>query len=315
MGKRAQWHKTLDELGQEQGFYRPLSKDHNALFLRGDRTLVVTFDNLDDARQDVQDRMPWGSQFISSRGWSSLGIGAHGWTWYRDEAVLDFFDELRDTKFFDQFEKVVFYGTSMAGYAATAFSSAAPGATVIAMNPQATLDRSITSGWEHRFRRSWSRDFSGRFAYGPAEAKSAAQVYLFFDPKVTQDAMHAALFQDSHTLKIKCRHFGHGLTTMLSQIGVLKELVEKCVDGSASKTDIYRLLRARKHNPKYQKSILNALKAMERPRLIHIYSQAVLRASAGKNRPHFKHAMREAEQVLGIDSDHRGEQSVERQVN
>ena len=133
MNKRIAWADTLAEMGEERGFFRQLGDQHNALYLKGDKTLVVTFDNLDDARQDVADRMPWGSQFISSRGWSSLGIGAHGWTWYRDDAVHDFFDELRDTGFFDQFDNVVFYGTSMAGYAATVFCAAAPGAKVLAM--------------------------------------------------------------------------------------------------------------------------------------------------------------------------------------
>ena len=150
MNKRIKWADTLAEMGEERGFFRQLGDQHNALYIKGDKTLVVTFDNLDDVRQNVEDRMPWGSQFISSRGWSSLGIGAHGWTWYRDEAVHDFFDELRDTGFFDQFDNVVFYGTSMAGYAATVFCAAAPGAKVLAMHPQATLDRTITRGWETR---------------------------------------------------------------------------------------------------------------------------------------------------------------------
>ena len=49
---------------------------------------------------------------------------AHGSTWYRDETVHDFFDRLRDQGFFRQFDRVVFYGTSMGGYAACAFSLA-----------------------------------------------------------------------------------------------------------------------------------------------------------------------------------------------
>jgi hypothetical protein len=42
-----------------------------------------------------------------------------------------------DDGFFDEFEQVIFYGSGSSGYAAAAFSVAAPGATVIAVQPQA----------------------------------------------------------------------------------------------------------------------------------------------------------------------------------
>jgi len=294
MGKREAWHDTLAEIGEERGFYRPLGSMHKALYLKGDSTLVVSFDNLDDVRQDVADRMPWGSQFISSRGWSSLGIGAHGWTWYRDTDVLDFFDELRDQKFFDQFENVVFYGTSMAGYAATVFSAAAPGSKVLAMNPQATLDRNITKGWEYRYRKSWRQNFNERYSYGPDESASASIVYLFFDPFVAEDAMHAALYQGENVVKIKCRHFGHGLTSAFNNMGILKTTVERCVNETPTAADIYKIMTARKDTPKYQKSVLHMLREKKRPRLTYRFCKAVLERSDGKPRPHFRREMRDA---------------------
>ena len=298
MGKREAWHDTLAELGDERGFYRPLGPMHKALYLKGDSTLVVSFDNLDDARQDVGDRMPWGSQFISSRGWSSLGIGAHGWTWYRDDAVLDFFDELREAKFFDQFDNVVFYGTSMAGYAATVFSAAAPGAKVLAMNPQATLERRITKGWETRYHKSWSQDFSGRYSYGPEQSKAAEVVYLFYDPYVAEDAMHAALYQGDNVIKIKCRHFGHGLTSAFNQMGILKDTVKACVDDTPTAREIYALMRARKDTPRYQKAVLNKLVAEKRHRATYLLCRQVLAMSDGKPRPHFKRAMAHASKFI-----------------
>lgn len=298
MGKREVWHDTLAELGEERGFYRQLGPTHKALYLKGDSTLVVSFDNLDDVRQDVSDRMPWGSQFISSRGWSSLGIGAHGWTWYRDDAVLDFFDELRDTGFFNQFDNVVFYGTSMAGYAATVFSAAAPGAKVIAMNPQATLERRITAGWETRYHKSWRQDFSGRYSYGPELSQAAEVVYLFFDPYVAEDAMHAALFQGDNVIKIKCRHFGHGLTSAFNQMGILKDTVKACVNDNPTARDIYTLMRARRDTPRYQKAVLNKLVAEKRHRATYIFCRQVLAMSGDKPRPHFRRAMANAEKFV-----------------
>lgn len=301
MNKRIAWADTLAEMGEERGFFRQLGDQHNALFMKGDSTLVVTFDNLDDARQDVADRMPWGSQFIASRGWSSLGIGAHGWTWYRDDAVLDFFDELRDTRFFDQFNNVVFYGTSMAGYAASVFSAACPGAKVLAMNPQATLERRITTGWEPRYHRSWRQDFTGRYAYGPDQSAHASRVYLFFDPYVVEDAMHAALYQGDNVIKIRCRHLGHGLSSAMNRAGVLKDVVQDCVNGTPSAGHIYRLLRARKALPRYQKSVLNKLVERDKPLLIHRWCRNVIEMSGGNQRPHFRRAMKQAAKSLRPD--------------
>lgn len=292
MGKREVWHDKLTELGAERGFYRVLGAQHKALFLQGNKTLVVSFDNLDDARQDTENRLPWGSEFISSRGWSSLGISAHGWTWYRDEAVLDFFDELRDTNFFDQFDKVVFYGTSMAGYAAAAFSSACPGATVIAMNPQATLERAVTSGWETRYHRSWTQDFSGRYSYAPDQAKAAKAVYLFYDPSGAHDAMHASLFRGENIIKIKCRHCGHGLTSSFNAMGILKDIVKKCVDEEPTPLEIYQLMLARKTSLRYQKTVLKKLEAKGRPRLTYQFCKHVLAMPETENRGPFRKAMK-----------------------
>ncbi len=298
MNKRNTWSDSLAEIGLEKGFFRQLGDQHNALFIKGDKTLVVTFDNLDDARQDVNERMPWGSKFITSRGWSSLGIGAHGWTWFRDDAVHDFFDELRETKFFDQFDNVVFYGTSMAGYAATVFCAAAPGSKVLAMNPQATLERSITTGWETRYHRSWKRDFSGRYSYGPDQSSSASVVYIFFDPFGGEDAMHAALFQNSNVVKIRCRHFGHRLTSVFNNMGILKDIVTLCVTETPKVEKIYKLMTVRKSLPQYQKTVLNKLIDRKRPLLIHRWCSNVIDMSGDHRRPHFRRAMEQAAQAL-----------------
>ncbi|OWY15056.1 hypothetical protein B6V72_00160 [Thioclava sp. F34-6] len=287
------WTGQLERIGADHGFYRRLDAEHKALFVEGDDTLVVTFDNLDDARQKVEERLPWGVNFINSQGWSALGIGAHGWTWYRAEAVYDFFDEMRETGFFERFRRVVFYGTSMAGYAAAAFSSAAPGATVLALSPQATLDRDVTGGWEGRYRAVWRRNFTDRYGYAPDEAAQAAQMWLLYDPTVREDSMHATLFRAPNVTRIRCRRFGHRLGSSLTAMGVLKPITQRVVAGDATPAEIYALLRARRSVPAYQKTLLKQLLAMKRPRLTYDYAHAVLRSSHPARRPHYRKAMDE----------------------
>ncbi|MEJ6745505.1 MAG: hypothetical protein QNK98_01850 [Yoonia sp.] len=48
-----------------------------------------------------------------------------------------------DDGFFEDFYNVLFYGTHGGTYAAAAYSVAAPGCTVLALRPQATLDPRI----------------------------------------------------------------------------------------------------------------------------------------------------------------------------
>ena len=71
-----------------------------------------------------------------------------------------------DYGFFDELDQVVFYGSGPCGYAAAAFSVAAPGATVVAVQPQAKLDPRVTV-WDSRHRKMRRADFTSRYGYAP----------------------------------------------------------------------------------------------------------------------------------------------------
>lgn len=269
----AKWQETLQSAGAEHGFYEELGDHHRALFMQKSDTIVVTFDNLDDVRQDA-DRLPWGVNFINSCGWSSLGVMAHGPTWYRDQKVIEFFDRLDRERFFERFARVVFYGTSMGGYAAAAYSAACPGARVIAVNPQATLERD-RAGWETRFRPAWRYDYSGPYGYAPEMLRSASKAYIFYNPTITHDSMHAALFQGHNIVKIRCAHMGHGMLSVWRQMGVLRKIIAGCVEDDISTTEIHRLLRARHNSPAWQKLMLQHLQRHRRHRLVLQFCDAL----------------------------------------
>ena len=293
-----QWRDKFADIARNGGFFEELSDEHKALFVEQSKTLVVAFENLDDARQDTSNRLPWGMDFLTSRGWSAIGIMAHGHTWYRDPAVAAFFDRLRDDRFFDRFDRVVFYGVSMGGYAATAYAAACPGADVIAVNPQATLSRRVTLGWETRFKPAWHRDFDGPYGFGPDGVRQANKVWLFYDPTIPADSVHATLYTGENIEKIRCRHMGHGMLTTWRHMGVLSQIITGCIEGTTSRIDIYRHLTARKRTPFYQKRILNYLLRRKRPYLIRQYCHAVLEACKPQKRPHFQRSMEEANAQL-----------------
>ncbi len=283
-------------LGEAGGFYRELGDEHSALFFDAGSTLLVTFENLDHIAKRSEDRLPWGHGFVTAQGWSLLGMMAHGWTWYRDEEVFDFFDELGSSGFFDRFDRVVFYGASMGAYAAATFARAVPGSVVIAISPQATLSRSIAP-WETRYHRVWRRDFSpqSRYSYGPDGAATAERVYLVYDPCSPLDAMHAALYQGDNILKLRCRRMGHRIASLWLRMGILKEVVVGCVDGTLTEARFYKSLRARKTSDRYERQLLDALLAMNRPDLTRRLCKAVLARRRG---PRFRRALNQAEAKL-----------------
>lgn len=290
----ADWRTHLAAIGEKQGFFKELGDQHSALFVEGGDTLIVTFENLDHVYKFTDDRMPWGYGFVTGRGWSMLGMMAHDWTWYRDEAVFDFFDRLRDEGFFKRFRKVVFYGASMGGYAAAALSSAAPGATVILISPQATLCRE-TAPWEYRYVKAWRRDFNSRYGYAPDYLHAAKDAYLFYDPRMPQDAMHATLFKGDNLTKFRCRFFGHRMASLWLQMGVLKDVIDGCVEGTLTRERFYALMRNRRQSGRFMREFLDTLEKQDNPKRIAYFCQALLNRRRG---PRFRQALKQAQARL-----------------
>lgn len=290
-GDLSSWREKLAAFGEEEGFYRPLGARHDALFVKRGKTLVVTFENLDHVFENNEDRMPWGYKFVTRNNWSMLGMMAHEWTWYRDEAVCDFFDELRDSGFFGQFNRVVFYGASMGGYAACAFSSAAKDAIIVAISPQSTLDPKIVP-WEKRYARADSSRFNSRYGFAPDEAAAAKRFYLFYDPFNPPDKGHADLFVSPNVSKLTCRFAGHRIASLWIKLGLLQKIIIKCVNDDLSPKTYHHLMRARRNSPRFQRLMLKRLEERGGDRLIMIYCDAVMRSRG--NAPNFKKARKAA---------------------
>jgi pimeloyl-ACP methyl ester carboxylesterase len=292
--EKADWRDAMRTLGAAEGFYQELGELHTALHIKRGSTLIVTFENLDHVFEGGADKMPWGYDFVTKRGWSMLGLMAHDWTWYRDEDVYAFFDRLKSDGFFDSFERVVFYGASMGGYAAAAFSAACPGATVVAISPQATLSRTDAS-WETRYHKAWRRDFSNAYGYAPDMIKTAEKVFVFYDPLAPLDAMHAALFRGDNVVKLRCRYFGHRIASMWIKLGILKPIVEQSIAGTLTEPAFYKMLRARREEPRFQREMLDRLQKDGRPWMIARYCKAVLARRGG---PKFRKALTTALQKM-----------------
>ena len=250
----ANWAAIARDLAGERGFYTD-NGSHSFLYIpRSEDVLVVTFDNLDIAMNKREDRRPWGFEFIEKQGWSMLGVMAGGWTWYRDAWVGGEFDRLAAEGFFHRFKRVVFYGASMGGYAACSFSAAHPGADVVAISPQSTLDKSVVP-WETRYKVAWDKDFSGTYGDAAQASRTARRVTLFYDPHEALDRGHAERFTGENVVKLRASMMGHRLGSSLQQMGILSPIILGALDGSLTEAAFYRRLRARRDSGRYQREL------------------------------------------------------------
>lgn len=284
----AQWAAIAKGLAGPDGFYRENGM-HSFLFIPRSDTLVVTFDNLDIAMGKRDERRPWGFQFIERQGWSMLGVMANGWTWYRDPWVADEFDRLAAEGFFARFARVVFYGASMGGYAAAAFSAACPGADVVTISPQSTLDKTLVP-WETRYHTAWDKDFGGRYGDATEASRSAARVVLLYDPYEPLDAGHARRFTAPNVLALRTPLLGHRLGSSLNQMGILSPVILSALDGTLDAGEFYRLLRVRRDFPRYQRELFERARARGHATLARRVADWVL--ARGENRA-IRHALRQ----------------------
>ncbi len=134
-------HAQLGKLGEREGYYRRLGDAHSVLFMDRGPTLVVTFETSRAIARQKMGGVTFGQSIAEPRNWSHLCLIADSESWFRAPEVYAYFDDLVDEAFFEEYDQVVFYGSGMAAYAAAAYSVAAPGATVILIQPQAARGR------------------------------------------------------------------------------------------------------------------------------------------------------------------------------
>jgi len=262
----AEWKDKLIAQAQENGLYEPLGKNHFATFIDEKSTLLVTFETVQGIRTLSENAQPFGFDMVKAQGWSHLCIISDGDTWFRDSRVYGFFDHLIDDGFFEEFDKVVFYGAGPCGYAAAAYSVAAPGATVVAVQPQATLDARMTE-WDDRFTHMRRTSFTNRFGYAPDMLDAADRAYVIYDPRQTLDAMHSALFARANVSRLRMPGMGDALQTRLVEMNILYRILSLAGVGKLSEQAFYRMYRARRDNVSYLRRMRSRLDGDERPYL------------------------------------------------
>ena len=290
---RAAWMERLEETAEEHGYAEPIGPDHSALFIDAGRTLLVSFETVARVRRNNDDDAPIGWGFVQSHGWSSLTMLAEAETdWFRHPAMFGYFDRLIDDGFFDDFDQVLFYGAGAAGYAAAAYSVAAPDARVLVIQPQATLAPDLAR-WDRRYPQARRLDFTSRFGYAPMMVETAEQVWILHDPTVTEDAVHAQMFNGANTTHLACPYLGPDADRGLLSMDVLPDLIEQAMLGTLDRDNFATLWRARRSHMPYLRTLFYYLDAEERHQ--RLLGWLCRRVDAEGNRPLFANKLAELE--------------------
>jgi len=265
-----EWQARLIAQADENGMHQQLGRQHFATFIDQKSTLLVTFETMQGIRALSETAQPFGFELVRTLGWSHLCILSDGDTWFRDEEIYGFFDQLIDDGFFEEFDTVLFYGAGPCGYAAAAFSVASPGSTVVVVQPQATLDPRMTE-WDDRFPEIRRTSFSDRYGYAPDMLDAADHAFVIYDPRQELDAMHATLFERDNVRRLRMRGMGGALQTRLVEMHILYRILTLAGVGKLDEQAFYRLYRARRDNASYLHALRAHLEKDERD-----YLQALL---------------------------------------
>ena len=264
--EKADWKARLIAQADVGGMSQLLGERHFATFIDQNSTLLVSFETVQGIRALSKTAQPFGFDMVQAQGWSHLCVISDGDTWFRDARVYGFFDQLIDDGFFEEFETVIFYGAGPCGYAAAAFSVAAPGATVLAIQPQATLDPRMTE-WDDRFAEMRRTSFTDRFGYAPDMLDAADHAFVIYDPAQELDAMHATLFERPNVTRLRMRRMGGALQSSMMEMQFLYRIILLASKGRLSARSFYWLYRARRDNLAYLRGLSDLLEARNRPYL------------------------------------------------
>lgn len=247
------WLRCLSAIGQEAGHFHSIGAGHHALFLDNSASLLVSFDNFDRAQARPR-KLPVGMDLADECDWSHLCLLSESGPWYRDPAVYAHFDRLIDDGFFEDFDRVLFYGAGPSGHAAAAYSIAAPGARLLLLNPVATLNPAQAS-WEQRYRAARRLDFTSRFGFAPDMVEGAQAATVICDPTNPSDAMQAALFHAAHVQGLTARFGGSDLETSFTRMGILNHLIVAAMEGKLDAARFGTLWRNRRSDLGYLRQL------------------------------------------------------------
>ncbi|MFN3211350.1 MAG: glycosyltransferase family 2 protein, partial [Roseovarius sp.] len=295
------WFDELRPGGEGEGFLERHLR-HSLMFVRRPvNRLLVTFDNLSNVNDSSAEREPWAFKFAQDVNISHLGVMAHVADWYRDGDLIARFEKLRDEGFFEGYDRVIFAGVSMGGFAAIAFGSLVPGAHVVSVNPQSTLDTGLVP-WETRYEGGRRQDWTLPLSDAAALTAGLGRVSIFYDPYHALDKQHVGRFAGDNIRVFHCRHSDHKTAVFLRKIGALKPVMQAAIFGEIDDAEFYRLYRARRDLRWYKNQVTTYFNDKGREEIADAFGTAFRKRLRRKQREESRQAA-DAGEDFELDDD------------
>lgn len=244
-----------------------LLPSHIIAYFPGDRErLVVTFDNRAALNHEARPTI-WGDALLKDKKWGRLGVMSLEPNWFRCEQLYAALEDLAANTLVPAYDNFGIYANSMGGYAALTFAGLFPNAITVTANPQTTLDEDIAP-FETRFRMNKRLgDWTGRYVDGLDGARTAQKNYVFYDPMVKPDKLHALRLAGDNTELFPCPWMGHPFITIALTIKFWKPAVLASLEGKIDRAAFYHSFRARRQTPRYMQELLQGAVNRNHPRL------------------------------------------------
>lgn len=249
------------------GAFRVLRDTAFFWFEPGNAHLIVTFDNLATLDHPYP-RLPWLHRPTKALGYSILGVQSHAKDWFRQETAPQMIADLQATGFFNGFQSISFIGASMGGFAALNFAPLVPGARVLALSPQSTMNRDIAPfdqrfGWAIR-NSNWTRP-----AYLDAvdAVPSIRSVSLLYDPYTYEDNLHAHRLNAPNVQLIKLPYATHEAIRVVVKCGGVEPMIEEFAYTGRLGENFWFHMRRRRSVRKWARSFTNQVVKSNHPRL------------------------------------------------
>jgi len=216
-------------------------------------TIIVTFYPATPDVHDFKNKTGWGANFIATKDVSLLAIIPKKNNWYRGKDLHDFLESKLISNLLKQYDRHLFVGGSMGGYAALVFSSIVKNAEVLAFNPQSTLQVQLVP-WEDRYPKPIGKEWEGRF--NDTHSLYLNKVFLMYDHYFDKDRKHAQRVNAKSITYLHFNNVGHRIPIHLKNLNQLKPMLDMFIEGTLSQENFKPIKESRKNLQVYQENLI-----------------------------------------------------------
>jgi len=206
--------------------------------------IVITFSPANIVVNKKNDS-PWAFDFLKNRGFNVFSFSCSTEkNWYRSKALIKFLKKISLN--LKEFPERLGYGSSMGGYAVSAFSEILGLDRLLLINPISTLNRQVVP-FETRFR-TFANNLDWEFeCFDGAETQASG--YVIYDPIYSLDKKHAERYKN--LVRLRFPGVGHNMPKHLQDLRLLSDIVLSFIDNSVDVHDFFKKIRARRELPRY----------------------------------------------------------------